>query len=845
VIDSSPGDLPIAPLLPEIARRIQESGALVLAAEPGAGKTSLVPPALAEAELAASRRSGRRPGKILVVEPRRVAAVAAAARIAEVSGKKLGDDVGYRVRGESRSGPRSCIEVVTPGVLVRMLQSDPGLDDASCVVLDEFHERSAQTDLALALLAQSRELRRGGGSELRLLAMSATIDAARTASALGAELLEVPGRSFPIETRYANLVVERGFEAELARRAFELMGETAGDVLVFLPGAAEIARAAEAFTALAAPSRASARPEAVVLHGSLALEAQRRILSPPPNSPRRAIFATSIAETSLTVPRVRAVLDSGLARLSRFHPPTGLNRLVTEREARDRADQRRGRSGRLGPGICLRAWSATEALAERTEPELSRAELSGIVLEAALWGAPRRLDLPWLDPPPEGAWASGTELLIGLGALDASLSPTPFGRRMAALGTESRLGALVLRGADAGEGWTACLAAAILSERGGAGCNDLAERIEGLGRGMRDDGIIAEANRLARAISARPGGRTKPSALSPLLAAAFPDRIGELVERSGGRASYRIPAGRVLRATAPLSASDWIVALEADAGAAEGRVYSGHALSETDARAVLEAQATEGIELEWRGLELKAAAVSRAGAIVLARRPAERPGREELALLLARRVASEGLAILPWGGAAAEELARLRFFATARPEEARRCGFEPSSLDDAALAARIEAWLGPFLLEGKGAVVDGAALEKAVAALAPRSLRSTLEREAPRRIELPSGSSRPIDYGSIGGPSVEARVQEFFGLAEHPKVCGRPLVLHLLDPGGKPLQVTSDAPGFWAGSWVEARKELKGRYPKHEWPENPALAAPSRSGIKRRPGGTYSGRERG
>jgi ATP-dependent helicase HrpB len=797
------------------------------------------------------------------MEPRRVAAVAAAARMAELWGKKLGEEVGYRVRGESSTGPRARVEAVTPGVLLRMIQADPGLEDIGCVILDEFHERSAQADLAFALLAQSRQLR----PDLGLIAMSATLDCATAVAALGAAapsggadaaaprvaLLEVPGRSFPIETRHAAFPEGRGFETFLARAALDLIDEGGGDVLVFLPGAAEIARAASAFEELAltrgarASGREGRRPEACALHGSLPLEAQRRILSPPHDAPPRAIFATSVAETSLTVARVRAVVDCGLARLSRFQPRTGLNRLVTEREAQDRADQRRGRAGRLGPGVCLRAWPASELLATRTEPEILRAELSSLVLEAALWGSPGRLDLAWLDPPPEGAWKAGRELLVELGALDSAFSPTALGRRMAALGTEPRLAALTLRGADAGAGWTACLVSALLSERGpsergGAVGPDIAISIEELssGRGGFQGPVLAEARRLARlagipvpgpkgAASWQGGAWADTPVLGTLLAAAFPDRIAQRTEYRGANASFRIPAGRSLRVSGSLAQAPWIVALDADAGAgaAEGKIYSACALGEEAAMAFLAPRATETALVEWRDLEPKVARTRRVGAIVLSTLPGSRPPRAELASLLASRIASEGLGFLPWKEGAAEALARLRYFAAGGAAD-------EASLTDAALAARSEEWLCPFLLEAGGAVIDGPSLKRAVAALLPRALRPEMDRSVPERLELPSGSSRQIRYDAPGGPFVEARVQEFFGLAEQPRVRGKPLVLRLLDPGGKPLQVTSDLPGFWKGSWAQARKELRGRYPKHEWPENPALAAPSRSGIKRR-----------
>jgi ATP-dependent helicase HrpB len=841
--------LPVEDFLPEIVRLFLERGSLVLSAEPGAGKTSLVPPAIASALAAAP---GRSPAKVLVMEPRRVAAVAAATRIADVWGRRLGEEVGYRVRGESLSGKGARIEVVTPGVLLRMLQSDPGLEEVGCVVLDEFHERSAQADLAFALLLQSRQLRPGLG----LVAMSATMDGAATAALLaapgaaasgsGPAILDLPGRCFPIETRHVPMAEGRGLEGDasrhLARAAYELQAEAGGDILVFLPGAAEIARAAAAFTDLArsgARGDGGRRPEAFALHGSLPLEAQRRLLSPPADAPPRAIFATSVAETSLTLPRVRAVVDSGQARLTRFQARTGLNRLVTEREAQDRADQRRGRAGRLGPGICLRAWPASELLPTRTEPEILRAELSSLVLEASLWGAPGRLDLPWLDPPPEPSWKAGRELLVDLGALDGDSRPTTFGRRMSGLGTEPRLAALCLRGIEAGAGWTACLLAALLGERGGGreGERDIAQRVEELaaGRGEGQGPVLAEARRLARLAGIRaegaegPGARPPAGGIGALLASAFPDRIAQRTEYRGADASFRIAAGRSLRASGSLAQSPWIVALDADAGASEGRIYSGSPLEEAEALALLETRSTLATEADWKGLILKLRNTRRVGAIALGTGPAAKPAREELASLLAARLAVEGLGILPWEEGAAEALARLRLFASSG-----QASLDGASLAPERLVERAADWLGPWILVGGGPLLDGLSLRKAVAGLVPRGLKGELDRLAPESLELPSGSSRPIHYAGSGGPYVEARVQEFFGLARQPSVLGLPLVLRLLDPGGKPLQVTSDLPGFWKGSWAQARKDLRGRYPKHEWPEDPSLAAPSRSGIKRR-----------
>jgi ATP-dependent helicase HrpB len=840
--------LPIAPYLPEIARSARDSGVLVLSAEPGAGKTSLAPIALAE-ELG---------GKVLVVEPRRIAAVAAASRIAELWVKKLGDDVGYRVKGESRCGAASRIEVVTPGILVRMIQDDPSMERASAVVLDEFHERSIQVDLALAFLLEARQLR----SKLRLVAMSATLGSG-LAERLEAASISVPGRSFPIDTRHSPIAPGPRFEESFASLALELALESEGDLLAFLPGAAEIARAIRAFDSIS-----RGRAEALALHGSMSLEGQRRILSPAPDAQRRVVFATSVAETSLTVPRVRVVLDSGLARTNSFQLRTGLNRLVTERETQDRAEQRRGRAGRLGPGLCVRAWSASETLPQKSVPEIFRSELSELVLEAAIWGARKRTDLPWLDPPPEGAWEAGTELLGELGALSPGGAPTDRGRRIARLGTEPRLAALVLRGTDSGLGWTACLTAALLSTKDSSGEGDLARRLEAFGerngsggdRAQSPNGdraqsapILAEARRLAQAADIREESAVFPAALGELAAGAFPDRIGKRREYRGANASFQTANGRLLRASGELARSEWLVALEADAGSVEGKIFSGCALSEEIALASLEPQTKDEIAVEWKGLSYKAYRERKAGGIALGRLALGALSREEIERRLAERIATDGLGFLPWEGEAGALLARLRWHAakhsggSGRDRAQAKNGSggdraqQPFDLDDAALAKTAEIWLCPHVSCDPACVLDGKTLRRALEGLLSRGDRAALDREAPECLALPSGSTRPIDYSSPGGPSVEAKVQEFFGLADQPHIGGgQPLILKLLDPGGKPLQVTSDLGGFWKGSWQEARKALKGRYPKHEWPEDPANASPSRSGIKKKQNPTRS-----
>ncbi|HUW41169.1 MAG TPA: ATP-dependent helicase HrpB [Rectinemataceae bacterium] len=819
--------LPIEPFLPEIAARLAERGALVLAAEPGAGKTSLVPPSLL----------GRVAGRILVLEPRRVAAVAAAERIAELAGAAVGGLVGYRVRSESKSSSATRILTMTEGVLVRMIQDDPSLAEVGLVVFDEFHERSLQADLGLALALEARALR----PELGILVMSATLDTRRLAARLEAPVVEVPGRAHPVTTRHAPTREGPGFEDALAALAAEVSAELgagslgagslggegraggeARDLLVFLPGAAEIARCGRALAGCGA--------EALALHGSLSLAEQRRVLAPRSGEGRRIVLATSLAETSLTVPRIGAVLDSGLARVSRFHARSGLNRLVTEREAADRADQRRGRAGRLGPGLCVRAWPASETLPARTEAEILRAELSGLVLESLLWGARGRGALPWLDEPPAAAWEAGLELLGELGALDPDGGVGEFGRRMASLGTEPRLAALVLRGAEAGRGWEAALLAALLSEREGSGRDDsggdlelglerLASGEAGLGRTM------IEARRLARAAGIGPEERPRSGGAGRLLAAAFPDRIARRQEARGparrpDSSPFQLFTGRLVAARGALARSPWIVAVDADAGTDLGRVYSGAALTEAEALVALAPSTRVVTELEWTGMRCRCRRIKQAGALILSETAVGPLSKEEAGEALARRVEEEGLGILPWeADGAGELLRRLRWWTSRRSARAEEPGLR---FDEASLMAAPREWLLPFVQAGPGELLDGRALRLALEALVPFALRGELERGAPARLRLPSGASRPIRYEAGSQPSVESRVQDFFGLDSQPRAGGEPLLLRLLSPAGRPIQVTSDLPGFWRGSWAEVRKELRGRYPKHHWPENPA-----------------------
>ncbi len=856
-------DLPLAPRLAEVLGPLHDGKGLVLTAEPGAGKTSLVPLAVA----LEAGAMGLPAGRVLVLEPRRIAAVQAAWRGAELLGEKPGGKVGYRVRGDSRPG--ALVEFMTEGVFIRLVQEDPGLRGVCALVLDEFHERSLAADLGLALALEARE---AFCPQLRIVLMSATIAAERLAAHIGAPVLEVAGRSFPIETRHVGPgfprnLTDRGFEEALAGEALRLFGQMDGDLLIFLPGGREIGKMAQA---LEARSKGPGSPAILPLHGSLPLEAQRRVVAPGAQAGRRIILATSVAETSLTVPRIGAVLDAGLARLTRYDARTGLNRLVTEREAADRADQRRGRAGRLGPGLCLRAWDKAEVLVERTEPEILRAELSGLVLEAAVWGALRAEELEWLDAPPASAWVAARELLLELGAVDAQGKATAFGAACARMGAEPRLAALVLRGSEAGRLSDAAALAAILAERGSGEDADLGLALEALrsGRGeyarARDEAARLEVAALRERgssppASAGPHGKSRSvvavdggaeASYGSLLAPAFPDRVAKRIEARGAQASFQLPGGRKLKARGALAAAPWIVAAEADSGGVagsiqgsrdsdEGTVFAGAALDEGEALSALASFLSETTELDWTGLVPHARSRRRAGAILLSERPLKLPPRESVASAFALLLKGTGLSILPWEeGDAAALLSRLRWYGrTALPESW-------PDLSDTGLLASAETWLLPFVGGGPGPVIDGQNLRSALDSLVPASLERAFRCDAPGRLELPSGRSAALDYGSAApgpggmelGPVLEARPADFYGLAVHPAIMGRPMLIRLLSPAGRPIHVTADLPGFWRGAWLEVRKDLRGRYPRHDWPEDPSKAKPSSSSIKKRSG---------
>jgi len=807
--------LPVDEALPRLTAAL-ERGDAVLVAPPGAGKTTRVPLALLDAPW-------RRDGRILLLEPRRIAARAAAERMARTLGEPVGETVGLRVRLGSKVGPKTRIEVVTEGVFARRIITDPELSGVAAVLFDEFHERSLDADLGLAL---ARDAKEGLRPDLRLLVMSATLDGARVARLLGqAETIESLGRSHPVETRHLPRDARVRVEDAMAAAVRRALAEERGGILAFLPGRAEIRRTAERLSNLG-PS-----VEIAELHGGLDPRAQDRAIAPAPDGRRKVVLATSIAETSLTIEGVRVVIDSGLSREPRHEPGLGLTRLETVRVSRAAADQRRGRAGRTKPGVCYRLWeeAATASLDPFARPEILASDLTGFLLDLAAWGVSEPEKLAFLDAPPAAAVAEGRATLRALGAIDEDARITERGRRLREIALPPRLAAMLVDAASAGDGELASLIALVAVERGlGGDSADVVERLERFGR---ERGPRAEdARRLAAgwlsSVGARAEGPTDLGRAGLVIARAFPDRIAKA--RGGRPGAFLLANGRgaAIDPASPLAREPYLVALDVTGVAQEGRILLAAPLNERD---LIEAAGDRIEEREEIGFDPQAAAVRgrsrcRLGALTLSERPFAPASGPATAAALAEGVAALGLQRLPWTGGAEALVARVEFLRRAEPD-----GGWPD-LSEATLAASVVDWLAPFL--GDAAAlreIPAEAVSNAISALLPYELRRRLDDEAPSHFDAPSGSRLPIDYEAEEGPALDVRVQELFGLQRHPSIArGRiPLTLRLLSPARRPIQVTRDLPGFWAGSWKEVRAEMRGRYPKHVWPEDPAAAAPT------------------
>ena len=827
----TPSPLPIDDALPDLAAALRAGNAAVLVAPPGAGKTTRVPLVLAGEDWAQEKAR-----RILVLEPRRLAARAAAERMAQTLGERVGDTVGLRVRFGSKISRKTRIEIITEGIFTRLILDDPMLDGVAAVIFDEFHERSLDGDLGLAL---ARDVQQGLREDLRLLVMSATLDGARVAKLLGdAPVIASEGRAFPVETRYAGRDA-RPIEPQVADTIVRAMRADQGSLLAFLPGAAEIRR-----TQALLDGRVEPATDVVALYGALAGAEQDRAIAPAPPGRRKIVLATAIAETSITIAGVRIVIDSGLARVPRYEPDVGVTRLETVRVSRAAADQRRGRAGRTEPGICYRLWDEpqTAALEPFARPEILAADLSSFALDLAAWGSE---DLVFLDPPPRPALVEAKILLAALGAIDGDGRITAAGRHLRRLPLAPRLARLVIDAAAAGDALAAAEIAALIGERGLGGDDvDVRERLAALRRDRSPRGRDARAMAARWAeIAATPEPRStqgeeqikdqaKEMSAGSLLALAYPERIAK--NRGGGAGAFLLANGRgaTIDAASALAREDFLAVAELAGAAAQGRILLAApiALAEIEARFGERIAAREEIVFDAASASLRGRRSRRLGALVLSERSVAVVTSEETAAKLAAGLAALGIDRLPWSQSLRQWRDRVMFL--------RASEGEPwPDLSDAALAATARDWLAPALA-AKTALGEIAAddVERALSALLAWPLKRRLDAEAPTHFEAPTGTRAPIDYAAEGGPKIAIRVQELFGLDRHPAIAGGKvaLVVELLSPAHRPVQTTRDLPGFWRGSYAAVRAEMRGRYPKHPWPEDPLAAAATRRAKPRK-----------
>ncbi|NEW91892.1 ATP-dependent helicase HrpB [Rhodopseudomonas sp. BR0M22] len=807
--------LPIDDALDDLTGALKASSTAVLVAPPGAGKTTRVPLALLDAPWLKNQ-------KIIVLEPRRIAARASAERMAKTLGEKAGETVGYRVRFGSKVSRATRIEVVTEGIFTRQILDDPELTGVGAVLFDEFHERSLDADLGLAL---ARDAQQGLREDLRIVVMSATIDGARVAKLLGdAPVVESLGRAFPVETRYLGRRSDAPLERQMAESIAQALRAEPGSVLAFLPGAAEIRRTE---TMLRERVQDPA-VEIVPLFGALDAAVQDRAIQPAPKGQRKVVLATSIAETSLTIEGVRIVVDCGLSRVPRYEPDLGLTRLETVRASRAAVDQRRGRAGRIEPGVCYRLWDEpqTASLPAYTQPEILSADLSSLLLDLAQWGVADPSSLAFLDPPPQPALKEARELLRELGALDSDGRITEEGGALRAMALPPRLARMIVDAARFGCADEAAEIAAILTERGlGGDSADLDHRRDQFRR-----------DRSQRATSARQMAQRWASSPSPspqadgelssgvLLAFAFPDRVA----KNRGNGSFTLANGRgaTIEQTSVLARAPYLAVGELTGSAAQGRILLAAPITLTEIELQFGDQITDADEVSFdrSAMALRARRRRALHAITLSEAPLALTPSERTARVFADGLVAAGLDRLPWSKQLQQWRGRVMFL--------RKAEGDPwPDLSDAALAEARETWLVPMLFDKTGLKdISAGDLSDALMNLLPWDLRTRLDREAPTHFEAPTGSKLPIDYEAEQGPTIAVRLQELFGLTAHPSVAGGavPLVLELLSPAHRPVQVTRDLPGFWRGSYAGVRADLRGRYPRHPWPEDPASAPPTR-----------------
>lgn len=802
-------DFPVDQIIPQLSAALGNGPAALLVAEPGAGKTTRVPLKLLDAPWLKGQ-------KIVMLEPRRLAARNAAHRMAETLGEEVGGTVGYTVRLERRVSAKTRIEVVTEGILTRRLQQDPELAGTGLVIFDEFHERSLDADLGLAL---TLDIQRGLRDDLRILVMSATLDAARVAAHLGdAPVIDAPGRVFPVETRHLDKAQRQTISADAVRAVHRALDETDTSILVFLPGEAEIRRTEDALNSSGLPRNTVVRP----LYGAMSFAEQDAAIRPSPPGERKVVLATTIAETSLTIDGIGAVIDTGFKRVPRFDPASGMTALETVRVSLASADQRRGRAGRLGPGVGYRLWPEAEsrALKPHDEPEILVADLAPLVLELAAWGVTEPKSLPWLDPPPAAPFAQAQDLLKRLEALDAENKITAMGKQMVRLPLHPRLAHMVVKGASA----LAADLAAMLSERDGlprdAG-TDITSRLAHLRGGARDR--IRQSAKQIRQIA---GIKDEDSDVSAgvLVAFAFPDRIAQ---RRGGDRRYRLSGGggAVLPEHDALVTQDFLAVATTDGAAGDQKIFLAAPLSlkEIEEHFRDQIESRDGVFWDSRAKAVSAAKSRRLGALVLEEKPSTNADPTLIAEAMTEGVREMGLASLPWTEGAKILRARAMFLRRLFPEE----GWP--DLSDEALLATLSDWLTPYLAGiSRKAHLDRLDMHQIIQSLIPHELARRMDRLAPVRIEVPSGADVRIDYETEGDPVLRVRLQEMFGLAKTPAIAeGRsPLRIELLSPAGRPLAVTQSLETFWTNGYPGVRSDMRGRYPKHAWPEDPLNAAP-------------------
>lgn len=810
--------LPIDAVLDELAHTLVRGNVAVLVAPPGAGKTTRVPLALLDENWLGD-------GKIIMLEPRRIAARASAERMAQTLGERVGETVGYRVRFSSRISPDTRIEVVTEGIFAQQILRDPELRGVAAVLFDEFHERSLDADLGLAL---ARDAQTGLREDLRILVMSATLDGARVGKLLGnAPVVASEGRAFAVETRYLGRKPDVPLERQMADAIAVALRADAGSVLAFLPGAAEIRRTQNFLEERVR----DAGVDIVPLFGALDASVQDRAIAPSPKGQRKVVLATSIAETSLTIEGVRIVVDSGMARVPRYEPDIGLTRLETVRASRAAVDQRRGRAGRTEPGVCYRLWDEpqTASLPPYSQPEILSADLSSLVLDLAQWGVSDPATLAFLDPPPLPALTEARNLLRELEALDADGRITAEGESLRALALPPRLARMIVDSHRLGFGNEAAEIAAILTERGlGGDSADLDTRLEQFRRDRSQRASSAKqlARRWASQVAESASAPPEQAELSTgaMLALAFPDRVA----KNRGNGSFVLANGRgaTLDQTSALARSPYVAVAELTGTAARGRILLAAPIAqdEIEARFAEQIESADEVTFDRMAMALRARRRKRLHAITLSEALLQVIPTAETARVLADGLIGAGLDRLPWSKPLKQWRGRVMFLRAAEGEPW-------PDLSDTALAATSGVWLVPALLD-KASLKDFSAgdLSDALMALLPWDLRARLDREAPTHFAAPTGTLLPIDYEAEQGPTIAVRLQELFGLTAHPAVArgAVPLVLELLSPAQRPVQVTRDLPGFWRGSYAAVRSDLRGRYPRHPWPEDPASAPPTR-----------------